>query len=253
MRRKIVAGNWKMNMNLTEAKELAESIVTLSSKTEVELILGPPAVALLVVEAIVSDLKYITISGQNMHQADKGAFTGELSADMLKSVGAKYVILGHSERRQYFGETDDIVLEKINKALEYELRPIYCCGEELDQRKSGKHEQTVYNQLSQSVLKLTPDQTRDLIVAYEPVWAIGTGETASPEQAQHMHAFIRKSLRDTFGDDIADRTPILYGGSVKPSNASELFAKADVDGGLVGGASLKAADFVDISKGFTTP
>lgn len=250
MRRKIVAGNWKMNMNLTEAKKLAEAIVTLSSKTNVELILGPPSAVIACVQPIISDLNYIKLAGQNLHQAESGAYTGEISGDMLKSVGADYVILGHSERRKFFGEKDDLILEKIHRALDAGLMPIYCCGEEIEQRKSGSHESTVFSQLQDSILKLTPEQTKNLVVAYEPVWAIGTGETASPEQAQQMHSFIRKNISDVFGGEIADRTPILYGGSVKPENAVELFSQPDVDGGLVGGASLKAQAFVDISKGF---
>ncbi|MCL4138436.1 UNVERIFIED_CONTAM: hypothetical protein GTU68_009950 [Idotea baltica] len=175
-----------------------------------------------------------------MHEASHGAYTGEVSASMLTSVGASYVILGHSERREYFGETDEIILHKIRLALENKLKPIYCCGEKLEQRKAGQHQATVRDQLYKSVLQLTPAETEDLIIAYEPVWAIGTGETASPQQAQDMHAFIR----------VADRTPILYGGSVKPGNAEELFSGPDVDGGLVGGASLKAQDFVAISQAF---
>jgi len=188
------------------------------------------------------------VAAQNMHHEDKGAYTGELSASMLAAAGIDYVILGHSERRDYFGEDDHLVNTKITKALAAGVLPIYCCGEKLDIREAGNHEVVVGKQIEQALFSLSPEQMEKVVIAYEPVWAIGTGVTASPQQAQDMHQFIRTQIANQFGQGIADGTTILYGGSVKPANAEELFGMPDVDGGLVGGASLSAENFVPIIK-----
>ncbi len=192
----------------------------------------------------------LEVAAQNMHQATNGAFTGEISAEMLKSIGVKTVILGHSERRAYFGETDALLAEKVDAALANKLEVIFCFGEELADRKSGNHEAVVESQIKNALFHLGADAYKKIVLAYEPVWAIGTGETASPEQAQDMHAFIRKTLADKYGNDVADSVSILYGGSVKPANAKEIFSKPDVDGGLIGGAALNADDFFAIVNAF---
>lgn len=192
----------------------------------------------------------IEVIAQNMHFAENGAYTGEVSASMLKSVGIQTVILGHSERRAYFNETDATLAKKVDAALANNMRVIFCFGEELEDRKSGKEETVVGNQISNALFHLDASAFKNIVLAYEPVWAIGTGETASPEQAQDMHAFIRKTLADKYGNDVADNVSILYGGSVKPNNAKEIFSKPDVDGGLIGGASLKAEDFFAIVNAF---
>ncbi len=192
----------------------------------------------------------IEVIAQNMHFAENGAYTGEVSASMLKSVGIQTVILGHSERRAYFNETDATLAKKVDAALANNMRVIFCFGEELEDRKSGKEETVVGNQISNALFHLDASAFKNIVLAYEPVWAIGTGETASPEQAQDMHAFIRKTLADKYGNDVANDVSILYGGSVKPNNAKEIFSKPDVDGGLIGGASLKAEDFFAIVNAF---
>ena len=192
----------------------------------------------------------IEVIAQNMHFAENGAYTGEVSASMLKSVGIQTVILGHSERRAYFNETDATLAKKVDAALANNMRVIFCFGEELEDRKSEKEETVVGNQISNALFHLDASAFKNIVLAYEPVWAIGTGETASPEQAQDMHAFIRKTLADKYGDDVANDVSILYGGSVKPNNAKEIFSKPDVDGGLIGGASLKAEDFFAIVNAF---
>lgn len=245
MRNKIVAGNWKMNKN---AKETAALLTALSLKlpdTKAEIMVAPTFVNL---AAAVQQLEGSTIEviAQNMHFAENGAYTGEISGDMLLGIGVQTVIIGHSERRAYFGETDEILAKKVKAALAKKLRVMFCFGEELNERKSGNHFKVVESQLKNALFGLAPESWKEIILAYEPVWAIGTGETASPEQAQEMHAFIRKTIADAFGSDIANEVSILYGGSVKPSNAQEIFSKPDVDGGLIGGASLVADDFLAI-------
>ena len=192
----------------------------------------------------------VEVIAQNMHFAEHGAYTGEVSASMLESVGVKTVILGHSERRAYFGETDDILAKKVDAALAANLRVIFCFGEELADRKSGNEESVVASQIKNALFHLDASAFKNIVLAYEPVWAIGTGETASPEQAQDMHKFIRKTLNDKYGVDVADKMSILYGGSVKPNNAKEIFSKPDVDGGLIGGAALNADDFFAIVNAF---
>ncbi|AIM61138.1 triose-phosphate isomerase [Cellulophaga lytica] len=245
MRAKIVAGNWKMNKTLTETNALLAELSGKLPDTDAEVMVAPTYVNL---AAAVEDVKSSTIQviAQNMHFADNGAYTGEISADMLLDIGINTVIIGHSERRAYFGETDEILAKKVIKALEKNLRVVFCFGEELEDRKSDNHFNIVASQLKNALFNLKPEAWSNIVLAYEPVWAIGTGETASPEQAQEMHAFIRKTIADEYTTEIAEAVSILYGGSVKPANAKEIFSKADVDGGLIGGAALKADDFIAI-------
>lgn len=257
MRKKIVAGNWKMNMNFNEGNELIESIIekledrpfSLNSD-ELGVVLATPFILLKNASELCYDNKRISIAAQNCHTHEKGAFTGEISAGMIKSTGAKYVIIGHSERRKYFHENNETLFEKVNIALKNNLNPIFCCGEILSERESGRHFEVVKKQLKETIFKLEKDDFQKIVIAYEPVWAIGTGVTASPEQAQEMHQFIRELIRNNFGEEIANHTTILYGGSCNAKNASTLFANPDVDGGLIGGASLKADDFVEIIFSF---
>ena len=250
MRKKIVAGNWKMNNDLAETQELLSHLkMQLVKEPEAEVMVAPAFTNLYSAFQGLKDTP-VQVVAQNMHQAENGAYTGEVSAKMLKSIGVDTVILGHSERRAHFGETNDILAEKVNAALKSEMRIIFCFGEELADRKSDKHFDLVAKQLEESLYQISEADWKNVVLAYEPVWAIGTGETASPEQAQEMHAFIRKNISEKFNDEIAQNVSILYGGSVKPANAKEIFAKEDVDGGLIGGASLKAVDFVEIINAF---
>lgn len=246
MRKKIVAGNWKMNLDLSETEFLITELKEyLPNEPVVEIILAPPFTNLYSVFSAFRETP-VKIAAQNMHQEDSGAFTGEISAKMLKSVGAKCVILGHSERREYFGESDELLSKKTDTALENEMQVIFCVGEQLDHRKENTHFDMVEKQLKEGLFHLGENSWENIVIAYEPVWAIGTGETASPEQAQEMHAFIRKILASRYGDKISETVSILYGGSVKPTNAQNIFSQKDVDGGLIGGASLKGADFAEI-------
>jgi triosephosphate isomerase len=217
----------------------------LPNDKEVEIIVAPTFINL---ASAVDHLEFtnIQVAAQNMNQFDSGAYTGEISADMLKSVGVNTVILGHSERRAIFHESDAIIADKVTNALKHEMRVIFCFGEELKDRQSEQHFNVVENQLRDGIFHISNDSWEHIVLAYEPVWAIGTGETASPDQAQEMHAFIRETIRHSFGSTIADEVSILYGGSVKPDNAQEIFGKPDVDGGLIGGAALKAEDFAAI-------
>ncbi len=250
MRSKIVAGNWKMNKNLSESIALTREIITnVAGKlaADVRVIIAPTFVSLSDVSKIVKDTN-VEVAAQNMHFAENGAFTGEISANMLQDIGISTVILGHSERRAYFGETDELLVKKVNTALKNQLEIIFCFGEELADRKSENYFTIVENQLKNALFHLSEKEWNGIILAYEPVWAIGTGETASPEQAQEMHAFIRKIVAEKYGDNLANSISILYGGSVKPTNAQEIFSKPDVDGGLIGGAALKAEDFTAIIK-----
>ena len=252
MRSKIVAGNWKMNNDLAEGRELAQAIIKHQSELpeDVSVIMAPPFIHLTDISKEIMDTP-LKLAAQNCATEDKGAYTGEVSASMIRSTGAQYVIIGHSERRSYYHENDQVIYQKIQQALKNDLFPIVCCGESLEQRESDQYFPVVERQLDQSVFQLSPEDFSRVIIAYEPVWAIGTGKTATPEQAQEMHAFIRQKIRENFTEDGADHTPILYGGSCKPSNARELFAQPDIDGGLIGGASLKAKDFVAITRSFT--
>ncbi len=248
MRKKIVAGNWKMNKNLTETKNLlADLKVKFEHMPNGEIIVAPTSVNLQYTSEALKG-SGIKVAAQNMHQAESGAFTGEISADMLKSIGVNIVILGHSERRAYFGENDTLLAGKVQTALKNDMTIIFCFGEELEDRKSDTHFTVVENQLKNALFTLEASAWKQIVLAYEPVWAIGTGETASPEQAQEMHAFIRTTIKNKFNAAIAEEVSILYGGSVKPANAQEIFAKPDVDGGLIGGASLDAASFAAIGN-----
>ena len=249
MRTKIVAGNWKMHKNAEETEDLLNDLIDkLPNDVEARVIVAPTFVNL---SSAVEHLQFtnIGVAAQNMHQSEAGAFTGEISADMLKSIGVDIVILGHSERRAYFHETDALLAEKVNTALKHDLEVIFCFGEELKDRQSERHFNIVENQLKDGLFHLEAKAWENIILAYEPVWAIGTGETASPEQAQEMHEFIRQAVKTNFGAEVAENVSILYGGSVKPENAKEIFGKPDVDGGLIGGAALKATDFSAIVAG----
>lgn len=241
-----------MHKNYSEAISLAESITEVQVSDNVKVILGVPFVYLKEIHELVHSTPSVEVAAQNCHSEDAGAFTGEISPSMLKSIGVRYVILGHTERRQYYGEQEAWILEKMNAAYRNGLHAIYCCGEPLDIRKAGNHKSFVKNQLEGSILKLSVEQLSSTVIAYEPVWAIGTGETASPAQAQEMHAFIRACIADKFGSDKANEISILYGGSVKAANATELFQMEDVDGGLVGGASLIADEFISIIKSLSS-
>jgi len=245
MRTQIVAGNWKMNKTLDETQSLLSELWAKVPHTSAEVIVAPTFVNL---AQAVKSLKTSTIqvAAQNMHFAENGAYTGEISADMLLNIGVNTVILGHSERRSHFGETDSLLAQKVVTALNKGLKVIFCFGEELHDRKSGNHFTVVETQLKEALFALDATAWEQIVLAYEPVWAIGTGETASPEQAQEMHAFIRNLIAENFDQSVADGVTILYGGSVKPNNAKEIFSKPDVDGGLIGGASLKSDDFVAI-------
>ncbi|MFD0862271.1 triose-phosphate isomerase [Sungkyunkwania multivorans] len=247
MRKKIVAGNWKMNNNLSQTQVLLSALKKHLPATEAEVMVAPTFVNLFPAFEAMRTSK-IEVIAQNMHFAESGAFTGEISADMLKSVGVETVILGHSERRAYFGETDELLAKKVDAALQNEMRIVFCFGEELEDRRSENHFKVVESQLKNALFHLAADAWDYIVLAYEPVWAIGTGETASPEQAQEMHEFIRKTITSKYGEQVASNVSILYGGSVKPANAQEIFSKPDVDGGLIGGASLKAEDFTAIIK-----
>lgn len=250
MRRKIVAGNWKMNTTPAQGVELAKAVAALKKTiaADVELIIAPPFTHLSEVIRNIHGTG-VAVGAQNCADEAKGAYTGEVSAEMVASLGADYVILGHSERREYYGETSATLNKKIALVYANNLCPIFCVGEKLEEREANRQEAVVAAQIEEVVFNLTEAQFANLVIAYEPVWAIGTGKTASAEQAQEMHAFIRKTLAKKFGA-AADKTPILYGGSCKPSNAAEIFSKADVDGGLIGGAALVAEDFIAIAKGF---
>lgn len=249
MRKQIVAGNWKMNNDLAQTEALISALKSQKNTTGAEVMIAPTATNLWQANTTLKDSE-IEVIAQNMHFAEKGAYTGEVSASMLKSIGVNTVILGHSERREYFNETDALLAKKVNAALANGMRVIFCFGEELTDRKSGNEENVVGNQIKNALFHLEATAFKSIVLAYEPVWAIGTGETASPEQAQDMHAFIRKTLADKYGNDVANETSILYGGSVKPANAQEIFSKPDVDGGLIGGAALNADDFFAIVNAF---
>lgn len=250
MRKKIVAGNWKMNTLLDEGAVLAENIVGKKAEVPsgVQLIIAPPFTHLDRIGTIIKN-SGIALSAQNCADMEKGAYTGEVSASMLVSAGCSYVILGHSERREYYHETSETLNRKMELALAHGLNPIYCVGEKLEEREAGKHFETVGAQIREVIFNLSPEQLEKTVIAYEPVWAIGTGKTATADQAEEIHAFIRKTLSEKYGK-LAEEISILYGGSCKPSNAKELFAQKDIDGGLIGGASLKAEDFIAIAGSF---
>jgi triosephosphate isomerase (TIM) len=251
MRKNIVAGNWKMNKTLQEgielAKEVNASVANISPKCDI--VLGTPAIHITEVVKVV-DGKKIGVAAQNCADKASGAYTGEISASMIKSTGANYVILGHSERRTYYGETNATLKDKVDLALANGLTPIFCIGEVLAEREASKHFDVVKSQVSEGLFHLSAADFGKVVLAYEPVWAIGTGKTATSDQAQEIHAFIRQTLVAKYGSEVANNTSILYGGSCNASNAKELFANPDVDGGLIGGAALKAADFLAIITAF---
>ena len=250
MRKKIVAGNWKMNTTVPEGVELAKAVVAKSEAVpaNVGLIVATPATHLTSVAAVLNCR--VELSAENCADHASGAYTGEVSAAMVKSTGAKWTILGHSERRQYYGETDEKLVEKTKLALAEGLGVILCVGENLEQREAGKHFDVCEAQIKNVLYNFTAEDMKNIVVAYEPVWAIGTGKTATSDQAEEIHAHIRKVLAAKFGEAVAEDTTILYGGSCKPSNAKELFAQKDIDGGLIGGAALKADDFIQIALSF---
>ncbi len=253
MRKKIVAGNWKMNMDYTSGVSLFSEVINMVNdevRGEQEVVVCPPFVHLHSLAQLANQNVKISIGAQNCHQAESGAYTGEVSSSMIKSVGAEYVILGHSERRQYFGETNELLAKKTDAVIKNGLLPIFCIGETLEERNNNIHFDIIKKQLTEGVFHLGAEDFAKVVLAYEPVWAIGTGVTASKEQAQEVHAFIRKQIEARYGDAIAENTTILYGGSCNPTNAPELFAQPDIDGGLIGGASLKSRDFTDIVKVF---
>ena len=249
MRKQIVAGNWKMNNDYVDSEILVSKLLGKHKHSNTEVIIAPPFTNLL---ASINALKgsSIKVAAQNMHFAESGAYTGEVSASMLKSIGVETVILGHSERRAYFNESDDLLAKKVDTALAHEMRVIFCFGEELKDRKSGNENSVVESQIKKALFHLPEAAWSQIVLAYEPVWAIGTGETATPDQAQDMHAFIRKTLANAYAQSLADSVSILYGGSVKSSNAEEIFSKTDVDGGLIGGAALDAEHFTTIVNAF---
>jgi len=249
MRKQIIAGNWKMNNDLAQTMALITDLKKQKQTSNAEVMIAPAFTNLNnAFEALGND--NIEVVAQNMHFAQNGAYTGEISAQMLRSVGVQTVILGHSERRAYFGETDELLTQKTNAALENEMRVIFCFGEELGDRKSGDHFNIVESQIKNALFHLSESAWSKIVLAYEPVWAIGTGETASPNQAQEMHAFIRNAIQKKYNENVSQNVSILYGGSVKPSNAKEIFSNPDVDGGLIGGAALNADDFFAIVNAF---
>src|SRR4030095_1051417 len=250
MRKQIAAANWKMNCTYQQAEKLLDEVlqseVNLSYGSEV--IFAVPFPYLIMANSEVADEPNYSVAAQNCHKKKSGAYTGEVSAEMLKSISITYCIVGHSERREYFLETNQMLAEKINTCLEFDITPIFCCGEPLSVREAGNQNAYVENQLIESLFHLSKDQVKKIIIAYEPIWAIGTGKTASTQQAQEMHAYLRSILSKKYSAEIADEISILYGGSVKASNAVELMACPDVDGGLVGGASLNSKEFIEIMK-----
>ncbi|GAB4408649.1 MAG: triose-phosphate isomerase [Bacteroidia bacterium] len=251
MRKKIAAGNWKMHLDAKGAQSLTREVIDMY-QTEyqgtAEVVFAPSFPFLPLVHHLIKDVKGVHLAGQNLYQEVQGAYTGEVSAAMLASVGAGFVIIGHSERRQYFGEENSLLARKIDQALAHGLRPIYCIGESLAQREAGRTLDVNRTQLANGAFHLDAAAFGQVVIAYEPIWAIGTGVTATPEQAQEVHAFIRAQIAAQYGEAVAGDTTILYGGSVKADNAKELFAQHDIDGGLVGGASLKSREFVEIIK-----
>tara|TARA_B100001059_G_scaffold11400_1_gene9247 strand:- start:9395 stop:10144 length:750 start_codon:yes stop_codon:yes gene_type:complete len=245
MRQKIIAGNWKMNNTNFDSLLLIDELMNYSFPPDLRIVVSPPYTQLSLINEKLKNLK-IEVCSQNMHYESNGAFTGEISALMLKSINVYLTILGHSERRTYFNETDQILLKKIRKALEEDIEIIFCIGEELSDRKSGNHFNFIKNQLENTVFLEKYDSWKKIIIAYEPIWAIGTGETASPDQIQEMHSFIRGLISEKYDHSLANSVSIIYGGSVKPSNAENIFYQPDVDGGLIGGASLNSKDFASI-------
>ena len=253
MRKKIVAGNWKMNLDYNEGMALFSEIANMV-KDEItgsqQAVICSPFIHLSSLVQLAKGYDKVAVGAQNAHQNESGAYTGEISAKMVKSTGATFVILGHSERRQYFSEDNQLLAQKTDTALANGLKPIFCIGETLEEREGEQHFDIIKTQLQEGIFHLSTEQFEQVVLAYEPVWAIGTGKTASAEQAQEIHAFIREEIANNYTQEVADNTTILYGGSCNPKNAAELFAQPDIDGGLIGGASLKSRDFLDIVKVF---
>lgn len=248
MRKQIAAANWKMNLTYPQAENLLADILNakINLKENQQAVFAVPSPYLIMVNSLLATSDNYFAAAQNCYNKKSGAYTGEISAEMLHSIGIEYCVIGHSERREYFAESNQALAEKINLCLEYDITPIFCCGEPLAIREAGTQNDYVAKQLKESLFHLTADQLEKIVIAYEPIWAIGTGKTATTEQAQEMHAYLRSVLAKQYGKNVADLISILYGGSVKAGNAKELFSCADVDGGLVGGASLIAADFIQI-------
>ncbi len=246
----IVAGNWKMNMDFNEGELLAAEVMRNQDFKDVEVVIAPPYIHLQRLAIMAEHYSNVFISAQNCNENQSGAYTGEISPSMLRSIGVEYVILGHSERREYFDESNELLKKKVITALKNGLKVIFCCGEPLEVRREGQHLQYVINQLSDSVFDLSKEDFGSIVIAYEPIWAIGTGETATVHQAQEMHGHIRKAIAKNYSQVFADGISILYGGSVKPDNAKELFNSPDINGGLIGGASLKSKDFLAIVGSF---
>ncbi|MDD2487872.1 MAG: triose-phosphate isomerase [Bacteroidales bacterium] len=251
MRRNIVAGNWKMNLSFELADDLVNDIAEKLDSVELnaDVVICPPFPYLELTSDLAQESNFFA-GAQNVASFDNGAYTGEVSSEMLASMNVDYCIVGHSERRKYFNETNQEIATKITKLLKDDIKPIFCLGEVLEERESGKHFEVVQKQLEESLFNLTSQEILNVVIAYEPVWAIGTGKTATSLQAQEMHAFIRSLLDKKYGNEVAEEISILYGGSCNAKNAKELFANKDVDGGLIGGASLKAEDFIAIIKSF---
>lgn len=252
MRKNIVAGNWKMNTTVAEGVQLAKEVneaVAAAGELKCDVVIGVPFTHLTAVKDVI-DIEKVGLSAENCANKEKGAYTGEVSAAMVASTGANYVILGHSERREYYNETPEILKEKVDLALANGLKIIFCCGESLELRNAGAYEEFIKAELKDSLFHLSAEEFANIVIAYEPIWAIGTGVTATSDQAEEVHAFIRSFLAEKYGETVANDTTILYGGSCKPTNAPELFAKPNIDGGLIGGASLKAADFMGIVTAF---
>ena len=252
MRKNIVAGNWKMNTTVAEGVQLAKEVneaVAAAGELKCDVVIGVPFTHLTAVKDVI-DIEKVGLSAENCANKEKGAYTGEVSAAMVASTGANYVILGHSERREYYNETPEILKEKVDLALANGLKIIFCCGESLELRNAGTYEEFIKAELKDSLFHLSAEEFANIVIAYEPIWAIGTGVTATSDQAEEVHAFIRSFLAEKYGETVANDTTILYGGSCKPTNAPELFAKPNSDGGLIGGASLKAADFMGIVTAF---
>lgn len=252
MRKNIVAGNWKMNKTFTQADDLLYEIKELLQSEKinnVEIIVCPPMPFLELATDVAEEVN-LSVGAQNVSHFSDGAYTGEVSALMLNSMDIEYCIVGHSERRKYFGENNMILAQKVDRLLDEEISPIYCCGELLEEREADEQFKIVENQINEGLFHLSSDEIKNVVIAYEPVWAIGTGKTATPDQAQEMHAFIRTILEKKYGKAVSDEVSILYGGSCNAKNAAELFSNPDVDGGLIGGASLKSEDFIAIIKSF---
>ena len=251
MRKNIVAGNWKMNLKRDEGLDLINDVINLlPSDNKVEVVFAPSFIHLYKVNKMCLNLDKVNTASQNVSKEERGAFTGEISAEIIRSANVKYTIIGHSERREYFKETNEDLKQKVDVSLENNLEVIFCCGESLDQREEEVHFNWLKIQISESLFHLSSDDFRKIIIAYEPIWAIGTGVTASSDQAEEIHRFIRQIIDERYGNEIANNTSILYGGSCNPTNARDIFSKDNIDGGLIGGASLNAESFVEIIKSF---